>query len=157
MQDALCDGARLGVRVPVADVPEQAGEVRQRQRTEDLVDRGVARDGRGVCIGRGGGEGGKERVEAAGLGHAERQEDGVAVVVQSEIVCEVLLPGEWVRAPSGAVACGVRETHFSTSSARCVSFSSCCSSVQSSQNVTTESAAPETMVDSSLLTARAQT
>ena len=50
-----------------------------------------------------------------------------------------------------------RGTHFCTSSARCESFSACCSSVQSCQKVTAESAAPETIVDSSLLTARAHT
>ena len=99
-------------------------------------------------------------MQAAGLGHAESEEDHVAVVMQGEVVGEVLLP---VRAcaddePVSARIGGWSErTHFWTSSARWLSFSTCSSSVQSCQNVTTESAAPETILDSSLLTARAHT
>lgn len=48
-------------------------------------------------------------------------------------------------------------TDFKTISSRKVSFAISCSSVQSSQNVTTESAAPDKIVFSSVLTARAQT
>ena len=91
VQDALRDGARLGVRVPVADVAEEAGEVRERERAEDLVDGGVAGDRGGRRV-LGGGERGEEGVQAAGLGHAEREEDRVAVVVEGEVVGEVLLP-----------------------------------------------------------------
>ena len=36
-------------------------------------------------------EGDEEAVEAAGLGHAEGEEDGVSVIVQGKVVGEVLL------------------------------------------------------------------
>jgi hypothetical protein len=49
-----------------------------------------------------------------------------------------------------------RITHFRASFALFASFSASCSSVQSSQNVNTESAAPETIVLSSELIANAQ-
>ena len=41
------------VRVPVADVAQQAGEVRPGERAQDLVDGGVARDRRGSWRRRG--------------------------------------------------------------------------------------------------------
>ena len=97
VQHALRDRARLRLRVPVAHEAQEPREVRSGQGAQDLVDGGVAGDrlaagrcvvGVRVCRGR---ERGEEGVQAAGLGHAEGEEDGVSVIVQGEVVGEVLL------------------------------------------------------------------
>ena len=95
----------------------------------------------------------EEGKEAAGLAEGEGKEDGALVVSQGDIVLEFLVP---VEGSAEREVIKRHETDLRTRSARCVSFSVSVSSVQSSQNVITESAAPETIVRSSSLTARAQ-